>query len=146
MTDMNNVTPINAAAEAKAVDRMVQETVAKTTAKKDTSGSKGGAKTASRRSGPTLAQIEKTAGRAMKAPEVKAKRSSRVAGIQDQVVAALKRGSKTVAEMAASFKVPERDIRLAIDRARSKGEAIKRLKKNTFGYEAAKGAAKPKAA
>lgn len=75
--------------------------------------------------------------RAPKAPEVKAgPRGGRIAPLQDQVVAALKKGSVTVAAMAEKFKVPERDVRLAIDRARVKGWDIQRVAKGTFGIPA----------
>lgn len=103
----------------------------------NTRASKGGGKKA-----PSKDQLEKAVGRSLKAPAVKAKRSSRIAGLQEQVVTHLKKGPALVAEMSTKFKVSERDIRLAIDRARSKGEKIDRIKKNTFGYQTRRGAPK----
>lgn len=61
-------------------------------------------------------------------------RGGRIAPLQDKVVTRLKKGSASVASMAAAFKCTERDVRLAIDRARNKGHAIKRVEKGTFGF------------
>lgn len=63
------------------------------------------------------------------------KRASRIAPLMDKVVASLKQSAKTVAVLAEKLAGGnERDIRLAIDRARARGEKIERLSKNTFGY------------
>jgi len=66
------------------------------------------------------------------------KRNSRIAPLQTKVVDLLKTGAQTVAAMSEKFGVTERDIRLAIDRARTKGEPIKRVAVKTFGYDAPK--------
>lgn len=63
------------------------------------------------------------------------RRVSRIAPLQEKVVSALHQTAMSVADMAKKFDVPERDIRLAIDRARNGGENIKRVSKGTFGYE-----------
>ena len=62
------------------------------------------------------------------------KRTSRIAPLAGKVVAALKEGKKSVPEMAKMFDVAERDIRLAIDKARAQGEKIERLAPKVFGY------------
>lgn len=62
------------------------------------------------------------------------KRTSRIAPLAGKVVATLKEGKKSVPEMAKMFEVAERDIRLAIDKARAQGEKIERLAPKVFGY------------
>lgn len=62
------------------------------------------------------------------------KRVSRIAPLQEKVVTMLQKSSATVVAMAAKFEVPERDIRLAIDRARTKGHDIHRVAKGEFGF------------
>lgn len=62
------------------------------------------------------------------------KRTSRIAPLAGKVVAALREGKKSVPEMAKMFGVVERDIRLAIDKARAQGEKIERLAPKVFGY------------
>lgn len=62
------------------------------------------------------------------------KRTSRIAPLAGRVVATLKEGKKSVPEMAKMFDVAERDIRLAIDKARAQGEKIERLAPKVFGY------------
>lgn len=62
------------------------------------------------------------------------KRASRIAPIAEQVLGILRQGSATVKDMAATLGTTERDIRLAIDRSRAKGEKIQRLGPNTFGF------------
>lgn len=62
------------------------------------------------------------------------KRTSRIAPLAGKVVATLREGKKSVPEMAKMFEVAERDIRLAIDKARAQGEKIERLAPKVFGY------------
>lgn len=62
-------------------------------------------------------------------------RGGRIAPLQDRLLARLAKGSASVAALAVAFQCTERDVRLAIDRARVKGHAIKRLDKGVFGFE-----------
>jgi hypothetical protein len=64
------------------------------------------------------------------------KRASRIAPIQDKLIPMLKKSAMSVKAAAAKLNCTEREIRLAIDRARVRGENIKRLEKGVFGYGA----------
>lgn len=59
-------------------------------------------------------------------------RGGRIAPIQDKLIETLKNAADTVKNMALKFEVTEREVRLAIDRARVKGYNIKRVDKGTF--------------
>ncbi len=66
------------------------------------------------------------------------RRESKIAPIQEKLVALLKKGSMTVQALAAKLDCTELQVRQAIDRARA-GQGpeknINRIARNTFGYE-----------
>jgi hypothetical protein len=74
------------------------------------------------------------------APSAAPKRNSRLP--TEAVQKALKAKDRVVKDLADELKVPERDVRLAIDALRRKGENILRTAVKTFGYPKAATAAK----
>jgi len=89
--------------------------------------------------------VAKTAGKTNKVsiPAPAIKRASRLGDTTGKVLEALKKATRgvglSVADMAKTFNVPERDIRLAIDKnralaAKSGAARIERLNKNMFGF------------